>query len=270
MSFGGLTFAIGLEYQRMAYALALSLKRYNIPLTVVVHREDHSRGLFKKLENEANIVTIAGKYGRFSYEALAYDLSPYDATMKFDADMLVPAEVTMANYQTFIESFSLVPGLAMTLNGTANTSSIYRKAETQLDLPLVYSACFGFTKSDIAERFYRKVAFLFEEWYALKNLSRYMPATTDSVYATAWTALGLPWSIDYALPFIHMKPGIASARLPPKWMDKVPYSLARSGVLRVNSHVVRVPFHYYEKKFLTDPILEVLESNVPDFQSSDW
>lgn len=269
-TFGGLTFAIGYEYQRMAYALALSMQRYDVPLTVVVHREDHSRGLFKKLEHVANIVTIAGRYGRFAYEAHAFNLSPYDVTVKFDADMIVPAEVMLDHYRKFTTTLALVPGLAMMLDGTPNSSTVYRPVETQLDMPVIYSACFGFTKSERAERFFKEVAKLFDKWYAMPNLCKDLPATTDSIYSAAWASMGMPWHIEYALPFVHMKPKIAGRRLPAQWIDKIPYSLSNAGVLRVNSHVVRTPFHYHEKKFMTDAIIEVLEQNVRDFQPSEW
>lgn len=261
-SVGGITFAFGYQYQRMAYALALTLKRYGIPLTVVVPDGDtEGPRVYEKLENEVNVVPLKGYFGKFEYEALAYDLSPYEVTLKFDADVIVPSDAYLLELVPLIETFGLVSGAACDLTGTRNTATIYRRIESKFELPTVYSALFGFKKGELAHSFFEKVKWLFATWYSLPKFAQVMPPTTDSLYSIAWKAIakGNP---KEGLPFLHMKPGIAGSHVPYDWVNHVPYVLDDNGGLRVNSHRIRIPFHYFDKAFMSDAVLERLESYV--------
>lgn len=256
LSVGGLTFAFGHDYQRMAYALALSLRRYGVPLTVVVPEKDQ---VYSKLFNECNVVFLKGRFGKFEYESLAYDLTPYDITFKFDADMIVPAEAFLLQAIPLIAKFGVVSGTACALNNRANDSTIYRRIESSMGVPTVYSAAFGFMKNhETSSRFFHKVKQLFNDWYSLKLFSKDFPPTTDTIYSIAWKCV-LKHDPTEGIPFLHMKPGIAGSSLPAKWLNKVPYVLDDQGRLKLNSHTIRIPFHYHDKAFLSDAILRRLE-----------
>lgn len=256
---GGLTFAFGWQYQRMAYALALTLKRFGIPLTVVVPAYDYDKELVAKLESVCHVLPLEGQFNRFEYEAQAYDLSPYDVTFKFDSDMIVPGESYLKDMENLVQNMGIVSGIACTLDGTPSRSNIYRKIETAMDVPIIYSALFGFKKCQAASNFFSEVKRLFSQWYALPLLSADLPATTDTLYSVAWRTLKLP-EPTYGLPFLHMKPGIAGSAIPYNWTRQIPYSLDAQGRLHVNSHQIRIPFHYFDKEFLSDSILERLET----------
>lgn len=252
---GGLTFAFGWQYQRMAYALALSLKKQGLPLTVVVPvtELDNVGGL----ERVAHVVPLAGEFNKFEYEIYAYKLSPYDLTIKFDADMLVPAETYLWQAISRLDHFELLSGNACDLLGTTNSATIYRRVEAEHDLPTVYSACFGFKKGKLAQLFFEKVEEYFSKWYAMP-LAEKLPPTTDTIYSLAWKVLELQ-HLATGLPFVHMKPGIAGSSVPYNWTRHIPYVLDDRGRLRVNSHPIRLPFHYFDKEFMSDQMIARLE-----------
>lgn len=256
-TYGGLTFAFGYEYERLAYGLALSLKLHKIPLTVVVAANSKDR--FEPLLKVANVVCLPGTYSKFAYESKAFELSPYDVTIKLDADMLAPADAHLHSYLASFSRLSLASGIAHSLSTRPVYSSPYRAIELALGLPVVYSASFVFRKTELAKEFYALVAYYFDSWFKLPFLSAKLAATTDTLYSLAWCKLDLPNPV-VGLPFVHMKRGVAHPNLPSvSWTREVPFSLDDSMRLRVAANRVNMLFHYQDKHFLSESLLRRLE-----------
>jgi len=252
---GVLTFAYGSTYQRMAYAQALTLGVQGIPLTVVVPCLE-----FPALDNVANVVVVKKPFSKFEWEALAYSLSPYDTTIKTDADVIFPAHLSLDPYFEVVERFELVSGFACNLQGVRSNCDWYRKTETYLDWPPFYSALCGFTKTKTAQQFFDKCAFLFQNWWKLSDIVGCLPATTDSVFSLAYRDLVLANRVLVGLKFIHAKQGICGQSFHDKWCQDVAVCLDDEANLFIGGQRLEVPFHYFDKDFLSPLFLAKLEN----------
>ena len=251
---GFLTFALGQDYQRMAYAQALTLARLNYQLTVVVDALS-----FRELATVANVVHLSKKgLAPFEWETLASDYSPYEVTIKTDADVVFPPNVDLRSYFSLVERLGLVSGVACNLDGVPIDCTWYRHKESELDWPNFYCAVCGFTKAAGSE-FFDTTKHLFMNWWKLKSLVGDLPATTDSVFSLAYRDLYRTNLIPEGLRFIHSKQGICGVSFNDKWTKTVPNDIDDNGNLFVNGHVLDLPFHYFDKQFMSNNNLQKLK-----------
>ncbi len=237
---GILCFALGEQYQRMAAMQAISWRRVGLPTTVVT-----TEPVPAWLSSVANIVVYTKKIRvPFAYEADAYDLSPYDVTLKTDADLIAPPDVQVD--LSLLDG--VMTGLPVTVTNAPILSSPYRKHwSKQISLPEIYSAFFAFSKGDTAKAFFNNVRQVFTNFF-LSNLSHLDKVpSTDLAYSVAWARM---WGTDRRsyLPFIHMKPGITGLDHPDSWTDTLPVTYDTSGLYLGGLKILR-PFHYYDKRF---------------------
>jgi hypothetical protein len=87
MSFGYVLFATGREYQRLAYALALSIKIHQNVNVSLITDEPNQPSIYDKVI----VIKPSKAEGRLSaYDrSFIYDLSPYDETIHIESDCLV-------------------------------------------------------------------------------------------------------------------------------------------------------------------------------------
>ena len=138
----------------------------------------------------------------------------------------------------------------------------YRKFIVDNKLPDTYNAITYFKKSELAEKFYKIVRNIFENWDEYSQTlvcNKDEPATTDWVYAIACHILGeenttLP-SFE-SMSMIHMKQYINKS-LTENWTDTF-VSEILPHTLRINTFAQLYPFHYHIKSF-ADTIIEELQ-----------
>lgn len=253
MNAGILTFATGVEYQKQAFCLALTAKKVlGLPTTVAVDEIEYA-----PLYVAANVVVLPRSYAGFQNEKLAYEVSPYDITYKMDADMLIP---TGAEFYHPSHTH-LASGVACSLNGTPNNSVAYRKTESQLGLPTIYSALFSFDRSTESETFWSEVGRVFKDWYSLKmfrllrqaGLPDTLPPTTDSVLSVVWYHLMGTIRVD-GNRFVHMKPAL-HGWVHENWVDQKHFVFDSAGRVFVDGVRISTAFHYYDKSLVTENLL---------------
>jgi hypothetical protein len=256
---GILTFAFGLQYQKMAYCQALTARKVlGLTTTVVIH-ESHATSLkfLEKLSAVANVVTIKSASDSFQYEAFAYEKSPYDITFKTDADVLFPLGCHLYHNQ----SLPCTSGVACDILGAVNDTVAYRAVESGLGLPTIYSACFSFDKHrPQAKEFYQEVYELFGKWYSLKLWNRtekMLPPTTDSIYSLAWAKVFGLSRVD-GNQFVHAKP-LINAWSDPEWTRSMGFMVDDECRMFIEGVRITKPFHYYDKNLITDTFIERLE-----------
>lgn len=281
---GFFTIAQGELYQRFAYALALSLKasqpehlsKLSIGVTaaekkalpakylevfdevVEIPWEDHAKNSTWKLENEWKSIYM----------------TPYDETIKLDADMLFPADIS-----PWWDVLTLSEGVfctsPKTYRGDLITSDYYRKTFTENELPNAYTAMFFFKKTDANFALFKEAEFIFTHWIKcfyelLKPEHRPKAVSTDVVFALAakildYESLNMTPTVD--LPdFVHMKSRLQGwpddQFMIEDWTKMIISSFNRDCSLKIGNYTQNLPIHYHVKDFLTDKILLNLERKV--------
>lgn len=206
----------------------------------------------KHVMPEANVTIITeGKPG-FATDAEVYNLSPYEYTIKLEADMFIPKDISY--WWDVLEQHDVVVSSKIrNFKQEISDIQMYRKFIVDNKLPDVYNAITYFRKSETAERFYNIVRDVFENWEQYKAILRCEKeeeATTDWAYSIACHIIGvdkttLP-TFDQ-MTMIHMKQYINNTLLE-DWTAEFIYELDDTG-LRINTIRQEYPFHYHVKKF---------------------
>ena len=93
----------------------------------------------------------------------AYHITPYEETIKLDADMLFTSDIAawwpLLGHQDIVACTTVE-----TYRGEVITSDIPRKCFTANALPNVYTGCLYFRLSDTAQEFFALVELIFHNW----------------------------------------------------------------------------------------------------------
>jgi hypothetical protein len=236
------------DYVKCAKALELSIKRVmpdanvTIITTDMLPHGDQAPDSDWKLINDWQV----------------YEASPYDETIKLEADMFLPRSIDHWFDILSINDVTLCTKIR-NYKGEISDVRVYRKFIDDNNLPDIYNAITYFKKSDTAERFYKIVRDVFENWKEYKAILKCNPteeATTDWVYAIASHIIGIEKTTlpnFNELSMTHMKQFV-SGTTTENWTDTLIYELLPD-VLRVHTYSQEYPFHYHSKSF-SDKIIE--------------
>lgn len=181
-----------------------------------------------------------------------YDASPYDYTIKLEADMYIPRDISY--WWDVLKNHDLViSDCIRNYKNEISHEKYYRKIFIDNNLPDLYNAITYFKKSDVAKNFFMIVKDIFKNWNAYKKIIKCYDtekATTDVVYGLAARIIGeenctLPSFKDMSM--IHMKQFI-NKTYNHDWTKELLYEVDNT-VLRVNTIPQMYPFHYHIKKF---------------------
>lgn len=284
MSRGYFTIAQGAAYQRMAYAAALSLKltqpaelsKLSIGVTsdeiksvhpkyrevfdevIEIPWEDHAKNSEWKLENEWKVI----------------HMTPYDETIKLDADMIFPADISgWWDYLSMSDGvFATSP---RTYRGDVITNDYYRKTFTESGLPNVYTAFFYFKKNDINFELFKWAEFIFNNWERmfyefLEPDNRPKIVSTDVVFALAAKIMDYEQynanpNVDVPT-FVHMKSRLQGwpedQFMIEDWTKMIPYYFNRDCTLKIGNYAQTLPLHYHVKDFVDDRMLTLMEKKL--------
>jgi hypothetical protein len=216
----------------------------------------------RKVMPDASVTIITDKllpYGDLAVDSdwklindwQVYEASPYEYTIKLEADMLIPKDISY--WWEILQSRDLV--VSSTIRDYTNQISdvkVYRNFIIDNQLPDVYNAITYFKKSETADKFYKIVRHVFENWDDFKAMLKCdisEVATTDWVYSIACHIMGventtLPNFTEFS--FIHMKQFINNLMID-DWTKELLCEFNPS--LKVNTIVQEYPFHYHVKSF---------------------
>lgn len=187
-----------------------------------------------------------------------YEASPYDYTIKLEADMYIPRNIN--HWWDVLKVREVV--VSSTIRNFKQEISdvrIYRRFIDDNELPDVYNAITYFKKSDIARKFFDIVKEVFTNWEEYKKILKCNPnevATTDWVYAIACHILGiekttLPTFTEMSM--VHMKQFINGTPTE-NWTDTFIYECLPNQI-RVQTVPQQYPFHYHVKNFCDKIVL---------------
>lgn len=247
------------DYVKCAAALARSIKQYMPKEKIALATMDIVISDYAKYFD----VIVELPYGDLEPDSdwklindwQAYDASPFEQTIKLEADMYVPRDIS---HWFDILSINDVVVCSNIRNFKQEISSVraYRKFIDDNQLPDVYNAITYFNKSHTSAKFFALVQHIFENWESYRNTLKCNidePATTDWVYSLACHIMGventtLPQFQE--LSMIHMKQYING--LPTEdWTDVLIHEILPHG-LRVNTIPQQYPFHYVVKNFANE------------------
>jgi hypothetical protein len=181
-----------------------------------------------------------------------YEASPYDYTIKLEADMYIPRNIE--HWWDVLKDRDLV--VSKTIRNYKQEISkirVYRKFIDDNKLPNVYNAITYFKKSEVATEFFNLVRDIFTNWIEYKKILKCSPeeiVTTDWVYAIACHIMGeekttMPNFTEMSM--VHMKPYINN--IPTEnWTDTLIYECLPDQ-LRIQTFPQQYPFHYHVKNF---------------------
>ena len=243
--------AQGDDYVKCANVLEKSIKRVmpdskiTIVTTNMLPHGDQAPDTNWKLQNDWQV----------------YDASPYEYTIKLEADMYIPKNID--HWWNVLSCRDLVVSNAIrNYKQDISTNRAYRRFIDDNNLPDAYNAITYFKKSDTAKQFFVIVRDVFENWdqyrASLKCNAQEL-ATTDWAYAIACHIMGventmLPTFTDMTM--VHMKQYINE--IPTEnWTDTFVYECLPDHI-RIQTIPQRYPLHYHIKSF-SDKILESMK-----------
>ncbi len=273
---GFLTFAQnGAEdYLRMAYGLALSLKATQketpflaVAVTPGTEISDKYRQLFDEVIDIPWNDEASDSSWKLENEWKAYHITPYEETIKLDADMVFTTDIE--GWWPLLEREEVFPcTIAETYRGEIITSDFYRKCFTANSLPNVYTAFMYFKTGDVGLELFQLVEDIYHNWQRffgefLEPVTRPAYVSTDVVFALAMKILGIT-SPHWLIPrFVHMKsrlqhwPEVVASD--ENWLKHVPVTFTDDLMLKIGRYRQFFPVHYQRKEFLTNEIIQTYE-----------
>jgi hypothetical protein len=258
------------DYLRLAYVQAMSIKltmpgsKYAVLVDASTHKlvTDQHRQVFDYVI-ELPVDDAAGLHWKLANEWQVFELSPFKETIKLESDLLFTRSIE--HWWTMFRLRNLVISLGCKdYQGNTATSRQYRKIFDDNELPDVYTGLMYFRYAEDTYQFFQVVKAIYQHWDLitpqLKNYRDEQP-TTDLVFAIAANHLGvetctLP-GCDW-INFAHMKNSINRWPGSTPWTEMVVSELDLP-MIRVNNSNQYHPFHYQDKNWLTDEIVERFE-----------
>lgn len=263
--------AKGDDYLKQAYVAATSIKITNPDSKVCVITNNNVPEKFKKVFDY--IVEIPWTTEETSLYATEdrwkiYHATPFDRTIVIDTDMLVLEDIS--HWWQFLQKRKLFwTTNVLTYRATKLTSNYYRKAFRQHDLPDLYSGFHYFEKCDESHLFYKWLELISNNWelfygqYAGGKYFQKHPSfdVTAAIATKILSYEDLVISKSTSFPtFVHMKKHAQEWwGVKEKWQDKVGVYLDNKCRLKIGNFKQSGIFHYTEKDFLTDDIVQKYE-----------
>jgi hypothetical protein len=259
------------NYVRQAYALALSLHRYNTDQKISLITNDKVpeswTHAFDKIipipwQDDAN-----EQDWKINNRWKVYHASPYEQTIVLEADMLVLSDIT--HWWNELEKYDVYfTSNVNTYRNEVVTSRYYRKTFDANELPNLYSALHYFRKGDKAKEFYTLLEIVMQNWelfYSKYAKERYQKwCSVDLCAAIVSKILDNEKEITNPKSFItftHMKPHAQRWKnVPEKWTSVIGKYYRNDGNLMLGNFLQSGLLHYVEDEFLTEKIIEKLEN----------
>jgi len=206
----------------------------------------------------ANITIITsdmlpyGDLGGFANDWQVYEASPYDYTIKLEADMYIPRNIDHW-WDVIKDRDVVVSNTIRNFKQEISDVRVYRRFIDDNNLPDVYNAITYFKKSDVAKQFFSIVRDVFENWEEYKKIlkcNQTEAVTTDWVYSIACHIMGVEKTIMPTfteMSMVHMKPFI-NGSVTDNWTDTFVYECLPNQI-RVQTVTQQYPFHYHVKNF---------------------
>lgn len=257
------------DYIRMAYVLAMSIKltqtKYN-NISIIVNTGEQVPDIYLPFFDKIIYVDDPEVEWKIQNKWQYYQLTPYDETIVLDTDMLFFNDVT-AWWNSFESTDLEFATVTKNYRGENITSDYYRKVFTENKLPNLHTALFYFKKTTRNRHFFKFVKLIFENWEVfyekfLKEPPKFLSG--DVAYSLA-ASVFFYRSWDTFLTFTHMRGRLQDEDIFSEWNKELPSFFTNYHgkiELKVNNFNQLYPFHYIQKDFLTEGVIEFYEEAI--------
>jgi hypothetical protein len=241
------------DYIKCAEALARSMKKVMPECSITLLTNEGA----KVRARDFNTIMYLPKLEttdpyKIANDARAYEMSPYDETIKLEADMLIPRSIEHW-WDVLTQQDVVISTTIRNFKGEISDVRAYRRFIDDNDLPDVYNAVTYFKKSDTAKQFFEIVKEVADNWADYKAILKCNPqeeVSTDWAYSIACHIIGaekttMPTFTEMCMT--HMKQFING--LPSGDWTAVLVCEMLPHVLRINTYTQDYPFHYHTKSF---------------------
>lgn len=200
-----------------------------------------------------------------------YYCTPYTETVLLDSDMIFPTDVSYW-WDTLTQRDFWATTKVYTYRGDIMTNDKFRKAFTHNELPNVYNAFMYFKKSELSSEIFHMAKIIYRNWQRFYHL--YLPhskpkhVSGDVVFALAIKILGYEHlttreNIDSLPTFVHMKGELQGVNnIANDWSNDIDSYLSQPNNLVVGNFKQGLPFHYVDKSWITEEIIDLLEGEI--------
>jgi len=258
------------DYVRQAYALAVSIHKFNKGQSISLITDDPVLEEYKSVFD--NILPIPwtdqAKDTEWKIENRwkVYHVSPYEHTIVMDVDMLVLHDITRWWDELEKKDLFFVSNVKNYRNETV-TSRFYRKTFDENNLPNLYSGFYYFKKCDKALEFFKLLELIMINWELFYR-------TFASNSYQSWGSFDLSCSIvskifdnvleitdpTSCITFTHMKPHCQGwNEIPTNWTNVLGTYITTNNTMLIGNYLQHNILHYVEPEFLTDRVIKQLE-----------
>lgn len=257
------------DYLRMAYALALSIKNTQKPgfdkVALVTDRIDR----VEQLKSPWVFDHVIEKELLDGWDSRSWmdKLTPWQYTICLDVDMLFVRDCSHW-VEHFVKNTDLyVASKAYTYRGDVVTSDYYRKAFTKNNLPNFYSFFTYFKKTTPrVQNFFKLNRYIvtYPDQFKTVFMSNHIPKVvgTDEAFALSASILGIEKEISYDLNFpkvLHMKGEVQGWPWSANKVTEYVGFYFNKDSIKIGNHQQTDLIHYVEKDQMTDELISILE-----------
>lgn len=260
------------DYLRLAYLAAMSLKltqpsNYSY-LSVVVEPDRQVPDSYLWAFDEVIRIpwgdAAANSIWKLENEWKLYHISPYQHTVKIDADMLFTSDISHRWRET--------------LEPVWFTNRVFNHQDHPIDdmshrpywktgrLPNIYSAMMGWSWSDQAEIWFNTAGAITDNWadFMTDYWGEVPLYSTDLCYAIVADILGGYAPVSDG--FVHMRSELTPGATPgTPWHHNINLTPVPGGEVYVGKYLQTLPLHYHEKAVITSDIIQHYQSQCYEF-----
>lgn len=260
-----------IDYVRQAYALALTIKKYNNINNIALVTDDIVPNKYKHLFD--HIIKIPydddAKKSQWKIENRwkLIHATPFEETMVYDSDMLLLE--SNDHWWNLLQGHDIFFTSKVTdYRNNIIRDTVLRKTFINNDLPNLYFGFHYFKKTPRAYEFYKWLEIIvknykiFYEKFMPNQAQEFCSLDVSSALAVKLLDAENEFTIKHSpISFIHMKKELQNwSNIPTTWTSCLSVNFNKDFKLFLSNNLQNGLFHYTENEFLTDKILEILES----------
>lgn len=273
---GYITFALGKDYAKLAYAQALSIKTTQKINNCAVVTDKETAIEFEKLPKIFDqIITIEHQPSSWdmSQHWRAFYLTPWRETVLLDSDIIFTKSVDHWWDAMRLKEICLTKNVKDFRENTI-TSRNHRKLFDENLLPDVYAGFLYFRYTHISMEFFLLIREITEKWdwiandHLIKNEDKRV--RLDELFSIATRIFGIQnVTLPISIPtFVHGKGGLWGLSEQQPWYEQLFTELTDKDLL-IGHYPQRLPVHYHHKEWITKDVIRQLERNYEKFLTSN-
>jgi hypothetical protein len=220
-------------------------------MAIVTERANNSRAVYDTVFAFPSTTNENDPF-KIENDLLVYEMSPYEYTIKLEADMFVPHDISWW-FDVLKDRDVAVCSTIRDYNNRISDSRFYRRVLDANLLPDTYNAITYFKKSDAAKQFFATARQVYNNWAEFQEvyaLNQEEPPSTDEVYAIAAEIIGrehVVMPLFTEMSMIHMKSMITGTALE-EWPNQITHELCVDN-FKLDTIPQLYPVHYHVKSF---------------------